>query len=153
MSMTEDSSSTCMSVESSSASMSVESSSAPKSAEQNKSGSIKQYTWARNFVCTWKDQFTWVECVDKKMFCRVCRKYLDIADQISSIFKGISRHKHIETLKAHHNSNPHKWCVVRDKLVSKQSKGPLDKIVTKMNVKMDEKTKTSMKALLILHFM
>ncbi|XP_073716873.1 zinc finger protein 862-like [Misgurnus anguillicaudatus] len=68
----------------------------------------------RKFLTRWKDEFDWVIYEDGEMFCGVCRRQPNLADNSSSLVKGTSAFRH-DTLLSHGLSKRHQHCAVAEK--------------------------------------
>ena len=87
----------------------------------------------RSLQEAWFDEFPWAEKDDQKLFCKVCRKYPNLADTKSSLYIGISSNFRKETLKFHDKSFKHRKCVDHQKVIETPSTSSFAKSVKKVD--------------------
>ena len=92
----------------------------------------------RSLQEAWFDEFPWAEKDDQKLFCKVRRKYPNLADTKSSLYIGISSNFRKETLKFHDKSFKHRKCVDHQKVIETPSTSSLAKSVKKVDKKNHE---------------
>ena len=81
----------------------------------------------RSLQDDWKEKFDWVEFEGDEMFCRVCRKFPDLCDTTSTLYKGITGKYRIETLKYHNKSEKHQKCADKEHAIDNPTDTPLIK--------------------------
>ena len=69
----------------------------------------------RTIIETWVEEYDWVGTDGSTLFCQVCREFLTISDQKSTLVTGITSNYRKETLKFHDKSVKHQTCIDRKK--------------------------------------